>query len=64
MTACTERHPAAPHSGLAGEGQKGMPSWHRMTACTERHPAAAGSGPAGGGRHGLNDLAMRKVGTA
>jgi hypothetical protein len=25
MTACTERHPAAPADGLAGEGQKGMP---------------------------------------
>ena len=25
MTACTERHPAAPGDGLAGEGQKGMP---------------------------------------
>jgi hypothetical protein len=25
MTACTERHPAAPGNGLAGEGQKGMP---------------------------------------
>jgi hypothetical protein len=25
MTACTERHPAAPIDGLAGEGQKGMP---------------------------------------
>jgi len=25
MTACTERHPAAPTDGLAGEGQKGMP---------------------------------------
>jgi hypothetical protein len=24
MTACTERHPAAPDNGLAGEGQKGM----------------------------------------
>ena len=24
MTACTERHPAAPHNGLAREGQKGM----------------------------------------
>ena len=24
MTACTERHPAAPMDGLAGEGQKGM----------------------------------------
>jgi hypothetical protein len=24
MTACTERHPAAPNNGLAGEGQKGM----------------------------------------
>jgi hypothetical protein len=25
MTACTERHPAEPENGLAGEGQKGMP---------------------------------------
>jgi hypothetical protein len=25
MTACTERHPAAPTDGLAGEGLKGMP---------------------------------------
>jgi hypothetical protein len=25
MTACTERHPAAPADGAAGEGQKGMP---------------------------------------
>jgi hypothetical protein len=25
MTACTERHPAAPPDDLAGEGQKGMP---------------------------------------
>jgi hypothetical protein len=25
MTACTERHPAAPNNGIAGEGQKGMP---------------------------------------
>jgi len=25
MTACTERHPAGPEEGLAGEGQKGMP---------------------------------------
>ena len=24
MTDCTERHPAAPHNGLAGEGQEGM----------------------------------------
>jgi hypothetical protein len=24
MTACTERHPAVPPDGLAGEGQKGM----------------------------------------
>jgi len=24
MTACTERHPAGPDKGLAGEGQKGM----------------------------------------
>ena len=26
MTACTEQHPAGPDSGLAGEGQKGMPT--------------------------------------
>lgn len=25
MTACTERHPAAPTHNLAGEGQKGTP---------------------------------------
>jgi hypothetical protein len=25
MTACTERHSAAPIDGVAGEGQKGMP---------------------------------------
>jgi hypothetical protein len=25
MTACTERHPAAPIDGVPGEGQKGMP---------------------------------------
>jgi hypothetical protein len=25
MTACTERHPAAPNAGIAGEGQKGLP---------------------------------------
>jgi hypothetical protein len=25
MTACTERHPAGPCNGVAGEGQKGMP---------------------------------------
>ena len=25
MTDCTERHPAGPSDGLAGEGQKGMP---------------------------------------
>jgi len=24
MTACTERHPAEPDDGIAGEGQKGM----------------------------------------
>jgi hypothetical protein len=24
MIACTERHPAAPDNGLAGEGQKSM----------------------------------------
>jgi hypothetical protein len=25
MSACTERHAAAPENGLAGEGQKRMP---------------------------------------
>jgi hypothetical protein len=25
MTACTERHSAAPHDGVEGEGQKAMP---------------------------------------
>jgi hypothetical protein len=25
MTACTERHSAAPDNGVSGEGQKGMP---------------------------------------
>jgi hypothetical protein len=25
MSYCTERHPAAPDDGVAGEGQKGMP---------------------------------------
>jgi len=25
MTNCTERHPAEPNDGLAGEGQTGMP---------------------------------------
>jgi len=25
MSACTERHPAVPGDGLAGEGQKRMP---------------------------------------
>jgi hypothetical protein len=24
MTACTERHPAGPDDGIAGEGQKAM----------------------------------------
>jgi hypothetical protein len=24
MTACTERHPAAPNNGIAREGRKGM----------------------------------------
>jgi hypothetical protein len=24
MTDCTERHPAAPDNGIAGEGQEGM----------------------------------------
>ncbi len=25
MTACTERHSAAPDDGISGEGRKGMP---------------------------------------
>jgi hypothetical protein len=25
MSDCTERHPAGPHNGLAGEGQERMP---------------------------------------
>jgi hypothetical protein len=25
MTACTERHVAAPNNGIEGEGRKGMP---------------------------------------
>jgi hypothetical protein len=53
MTACTERHPAAPSDGLAGEGQKGMPSELCMTACTERHPAAPSDGLAGEGQKGM-----------
>jgi hypothetical protein len=27
MIACTERHPAEPMDGLAGEGQKSMPGY-------------------------------------
>jgi len=53
MTACTERHPAAPNDDLAGEGQKGMPSQHSMTACTERHPAAPNRDLAGEGQKGM-----------
>ena len=26
MTDCTERHPAEPRDGIAGEGQEGMPT--------------------------------------
>jgi hypothetical protein len=59
MTACTERHPAAPADGLAGEGQKGMPIRLSMTACTERHSAASADGFAGEGQKG-----MPKEGTA
>ena len=59
MTACTERHSAAPSGGLAGEGQKGMPGQHGMTACTERHSAAPSGGLAGEGQKG-----MPKKGTA
>jgi hypothetical protein len=44
MSACTERHPAAPSYGLAREGQKRMPGRHSMSACTERHPAAPSYG--------------------
>ena len=46
MTACTERHPAAPNDGLPGEGQKGMPIRLSMTACTEWHSAAPKEGTA------------------
>jgi len=47
MTDCTERHPAAAHHGLAGEGREGMAQVDAaMTDCTERHPAAAHHGPA------------------
>ncbi|RSM61882.1 hypothetical protein DMB66_23770 [Actinoplanes sp. ATCC 53533] len=53
MTACTERHLAAPNDGLAGEGQKGMPSPRRMTACTERHLPAPNDGLAGEGQKGM-----------
>ena len=53
MTACTERHLAAPNNGVAGEGQKGMPSKHSMTACTERHLAAPNNGVAGEGQKGM-----------
>jgi hypothetical protein len=53
MTACTERHPAAPSNGLAREGQKGIPNQHSMTACTERHPAAPSNGLAREGQKGM-----------
>ena len=36
MTACTERQSPAADNGLAGEGQKGLPTVGTgMTACTE-----------------------------
>lgn len=47
MTDCTERHPAAPGNGPAGEGQEGRQGWQSMTDCTERHPAPPGNGPEG-----------------
>jgi len=53
VTACTERHTAAPAHGLAGEGQKGMPSQLSVTACTERHTAAPAHGLAGEGQKGM-----------
>jgi hypothetical protein len=54
MTACTERHPAAPSNGVSGEGQKGMPRLLGMTACTERHPAAPSNGVSGEGQKGMS----------
>jgi hypothetical protein len=53
MTACTERHTPARAHGLAGEGQKGMPSQLSMTACTERHTPARAHGLAGEGQKGM-----------
>ena len=53
MTDCTERHTAARAYGLAGEGQKGMPSQPRMTDCTERHTAAHARSLAGEGQKGM-----------
>jgi hypothetical protein len=51
MTDCTERHPAGPHDGLAGEGQEGMTKGGTvMTDCTERHPAGPHDGLAGEGQ--------------
>jgi len=58
MTACTERHTAAPDNGLAGEGQKGMPRWLCMTACTERHTAAPDNGLAAEGQKGMPRVAL------
>jgi hypothetical protein len=53
MTDCTERHMVARAHGLAGEGQKGMPSRPRMTDCTERHTVARAHGLAGEGHEGM-----------
>jgi len=59
MNERTERHTAAPDSGLAGEGHEGMPIRPSMNERTERHTAAPGNGLAGEGHEG-----MPKVGTA
>ena len=45
MTDCTERHTPQPDNGLAGEGQKGMPSRLSMTDCTARHTPQPDNGP-------------------
>jgi hypothetical protein len=58
MIDCTERHTSERAHGLAGEGQKGMPSRPRMTDCTEPRLPHAGDGRDGEGQKG-----MRKVDT-
>jgi hypothetical protein len=54
MTDRTERRPATPHNGLAGEGQEGMAKEAQpVTDRTERHPAAPHNGLAGEGQEGM-----------